>query len=1259
MNRSMTTAVLRRLGVLTTLFSAGLTRADLVTEYKFDTKMQMTKEFTYDSGGGSTHSVSTYEYDELGRQKLVRRHATASLSEDQDDDNITLYVYDIAGTLTKLVHKGIGNSTKTSIEAGDIVGTYTYDALGRRCTATDSVGGESRYEYDLSGNVTKQRVLLAGSTFADTTMEYDYLNRATKSTDPEGHYREISFNSRSLRYLEIAKNSGGTALARSRWYYDNLGRVTKEGRLLDPTDTGTPDEAEDQVTAYVYDSDGRVLTQKTYNTNSSSPLNTAYGYNANGWLTRTTDPIGGYVQNLYDATGSVTRRYVYDIIGTRTVTLAYDALDRLTHETMEGAVDANDITRRYEYDGMGRRVAMFDPESRETNYVYDAQGRQVTLIEDVGGLARATVSIYDRLGRLDKLRAYDSDNAANEDTEYLYDLANRRTKIKYPDSTGSGDSVKYEYDLTGRMTKRKTQDNVFTINYTYDKRGLLTFKVDDVNDESHTFVYDGAGRMVTAQKGISSASDVSETLFTYNGLSQLTYESQSVFGTAKTLEYSYDQVGNRLTMKFEPSNARSVWLAYDYDDLSQNTNIQAKYTTGGGAPTSYQNLVDYSYAGRFLTKRSLQTRYKYESTYATKDMFLQYRPEYDDQRFMTKVTNGTRWGVAAASDHDELAQFTYTFDHDGNRTASTRHRGSGGNAEGFHKMNQIDSYGYDTLHRLTKVDYNNPGSTTGDEVYVYDSLGNRVTYTDTRNSVTRTYANNLANEYTTVATYAVTHDAAGNLSKQVMNGSGDAYVYTYDCDNRLLQVDYDPNSGSNTTVATFAYDALGRKITAWMMYDAPGGTQGDSNTSDLRFYHDGQVEIADYNASDGSLARRFINGTQYIDERAVLIEGEYDEADTYYYLLQELYTVTGLVEKSGALAEADVYDGYGKVGIWDYSRGDFDRDGDVDTTDQTTFNAALLASGGSTKSTTDPSTDLDYDGDTDLTDAGIFTGIKNGGGAVVDAFVSSIGNPFNFTGRRLYMLETLPEANNTPVANQQLQHNRARHYSPLEGSWLQRDPLKYWDSANLYLFVRNTPVVANDPSGLRPAPQCVVILALSHDTDVNQFEGESDCSAWGHIACNASDFNYEPCKDEKGDIILDKNGEPKLCPKPGSIPGLPPVTDPIGPGQDSSKLGSWDETLARFMQAARAHAEKLSKDCKCDCKQIVLQMICEWDPSKEPNINKSPEEYEKSKEGQWYARTCKKYHTRIENDGTVVADPKVTWRGILDQLPCKKKKKSD
>ncbi|MCC7292914.1 MAG: RHS repeat-associated core domain-containing protein [Phycisphaerales bacterium] len=181
-------------------------------------------------------------------------------------------------------------------------------------------------------------------------------------------------------------------------------------------------------------------------------------------------------------------------------------------------------------------------------------------------------------------------------------------------------------------------------------------------------------------------------------------------------------------------------------------------------------------------------------------------------------------------------------------------------------------------------------------------------------------------------------------------------------------------------------------------------------------------------------------------------------------LLQELDTVTGLIEKNGALAEADVYDGYGKVRIWDYSPGDFDRDGDVDATDQTTFNAALIA-GGSNKSTPDPMSDLDGDGDTDLTDAGLFTTIKNAGGALAERFVSSLGNPFFFTGRRLYMLESRHDTSATLTANQQLQHNRARHYSPLEGRWLQRDPAGYVDGLNLYEYCSANPSIGLDPKG--------------------------------------------------------------------------------------------------------------------------------------------------------------------------------------------------
>ena len=56
---------------------------------------------------------------------------------------------------------------------------------------------------------------------------------------------------------------------------------------------------------------------------------------------------------------------------------------------------------------------------------------------------------------------------------------------------------------------------------------------------------------------------------------------------------------------------------------------------------------------------------------------------------------------------------------------------------------------------------------------------------------------------------------------------------------------------------------------------------------------------------------------------------EGDDLDPYYYALQELDTVTGLVKDNGTLAEAYVYDAYGKVSLWGYRDFDMDRDGDA------------------------------------------------------------------------------------------------------------------------------------------------------------------------------------------------------------------------------------------------------------------------------------------------------------------------------------------
>ena len=439
-----------------------------------------------------------------------------------------------------------------------------------------------------------------------------------------------------------------------------------------------------------------------------------------------------------------------------------------------------------------------------------------------------------------------------------------------------------------------------------------------------------------------------------------------------------------------------------------------------------------------------------EAPYATKSVYLDYRPEYDDRRFLTKITNDLDYDTSALA---ELARFDYTIDNAGNRLSNDANRGT---SDGFSKMQDVDEYAYDDLHRLTGIDYGS-GVTSGEE-YDYDILGNRDTYYDHRNTQTTAYTSNLVNEYLTIGGLDVEYDDAGNMTKRIVATSPDRwYAYSYDYENRLTAVDFTDGT-TPVSLATFDYDALGRLIRSFNRFDS----SIDDDSQSLRYFHDGQNIIAEYESGSSTLVRRYVHGTTYVDERAVLIEGAASSAETYYYLLQELYTVAGLVKKNGTLAEVGIYDGYGEVDLWDYSDGDFDRDGDVDATDQTTFTANL---GLSLTETTHPMTDLDMDGDTDAADSGTFTTIKNSGGAVAQVYVSGAGNPYQFTGRRLFMLEHLPEIGSTPEANRQLQYNRARFYEPSDGRWLQRDPIGYADGMNLCEYVLSRATHLVDPLG--------------------------------------------------------------------------------------------------------------------------------------------------------------------------------------------------
>lgn len=509
--------------------------------YLYDANHYLTGQRVEVSDGVNILSATESSTDALGRE--VKNIAGTGATE-----ITTEYSYDVAG-----------NMTRRTIENGDsdVLTQYTYDVLGRQVTVqgpSTELGGddcpEVHYVYDSGGNAVTQSTKVghsAGSEpseYAAVYSEYDALNRVIHTIEDQGGHRRTFYNSRSLPIREYAyKANGSTPLQQIRTEYDAAGRVISRAVMLDPANSGDVDVTRDQVVVYGYDNDGRVTQQTVYGMRSSTARNTVKEYDGLGRLTKTTDPKGVEESLQYDGSGLVTRRIVDDDVAPRTTDMAYDSDGRMT---MSIAVGPPALTTWYAYDGLGRRTEVTDPEDRVTVHVYDTLGREVTKIEDSGGLNRTTEYKYSKRGVLTAIVA----NDGNDDQETLYGYApcGQVASITYPDNG----VMSYSYYPSGSV-KERIDPAGNTLKYFYDKRGLLLTKGSPSGDYWLTYAYDDLGRMVTACAWTdeNQTTTKSMTIRQYNGLSQLIGESQSVLGgTPRNLAMEYDQAGNRLRLYY-------------------------------------------------------------------------------------------------------------------------------------------------------------------------------------------------------------------------------------------------------------------------------------------------------------------------------------------------------------------------------------------------------------------------------------------------------------------------------------------------------------------------------------------------------------------------------------------------------------------------------------------------------------------------------------------------------------------------------------
>lgn len=687
----------------------------------------------------------------------------------------------------------------------------------------------------------------------------------------------------------------------------------------------------------VYDGAGRLVTE--YMTDGSSGTT---------WADASTvadDIVLEQMETVYDgdsnAIETITRQRFDDAtgtgaLGTPTSGIAarvyysasyFDAADRDIADVNVGTNGGTAWTRSstvparsdtvlvtsYEYDDAGWLQDTIDPRGIDTRTLSDALYRTTETIQNYMGNSEtatsdvATLYTYDGDNHVLTITAVQPTGTPSQTTAYVYGATTAGGSAinsndllggtQYPDpTTGSPSSTEketYTYNaLGGRITG--TDRNGSTHEYSYDVLGRLTSDAVttlatgvDGAIRRIEYAYDEQGNayLATSYDSATGGSIVNQVLRTFNGLGQLTKEYRSTAGAVNTsttpnVQYAYTEISggqnnSRLTSITYPSG---YVLSYNYgSSASLNDRISRLASLSDNSGT----LEGYTYLGLGTVVERDHAESGVNLTYISQTSSTgDAGDKYTGLDRFGRVVEQNWYNTSTTSSVEDL---TISYDRDSNVTVRTNLLNS----------DFTETYSHDLLNQLAEFARANGQN----QVWTVDALGN-FTSVDT-DSVTTTNTFNAQNQQLTNGSASLTYDTNGNLTT---DETGRQFVY--DAWNRLVEV----RDSSSATLATYSYDALGRKATI---------TQGSSVTS---LYYSAQWQVLEESV-DGTPTFRYVWSPVYVDAMVLRdqLNGDGSLNERLYAVQDANWNVTALADTGGSVVERFVNSSYGVVTVYDAS----------------------------------------------------------------------------------------------------------------------------------------------------------------------------------------------------------------------------------------------------------------------------------------------------------------------------------------------------